>query len=559
MKYVIVGAVAGGASTAARLRRLDEHAEIVIFEKGSYISYANCGLPYYIGDVIKEREKLFVQTAASFNRRFNIDVRIRTEVTAINTAAKTVTATNLDNGQVYEQQYDKLVLSPGAAPVRPPLPGINLEGIFTLRNVTDTDHIKSYAYGRKGGKAVVIGAGFIGLEMAENLHALGMDVTIVEMGSQVLAPLDFPMAAIVQQHIRSKGVHLMLNSAVAGFEKSGDALNVILAGGQALAADIVILSIGVRPDTALATNAGLQTGPAKAILVNEFLQTSDPDIYAVGDAIEFANPVTGRSMSTFLAGPANKQGRICANNIALGNKHTYNGSINTAIVKVFDMTVGTAGMASKHLDAAGMRHLVSTTHSGDHAGYYPGAQQMSIQITFSSYDGRLLGAQVAGYAGADKRLDVLSSVIQNKGTIYDLAEFEHAYAPPYSSAKDPINMAGFAAENILLKWLRIVYWNEAPAPGEDNVLIDVRSLQEFNTGTIPGAINMPVDELRSRLAELPKDKNIYIFCQIGLRGYLAQRILLQSGFDKVQNISGGYYLWNICTQEKALSENLNTN
>ncbi len=552
MKYIIVGAVAGGASTAARLRRLDEKAEIVIFEKGAYISYANCGLPYYIGDVIKERNKLFVQTAASFNKRFNIDVRVRTEVTAIDPAKKIVESVNLETGTLTKESYDKLVLSPGAEPVRPPLPGITLEGIFTLRNVTDTDYIKSFADNKKSGKAVIVGGGFIGLEMAESLLGLGMHVTVIEMGNQILAPVDYPIAALAQQHLRSKGVGLRLNTTVAGFEKSGNGLKVLLKDKEGLDADIVILSIGVRPDTKLAVNAGLKLGTAKGIFVNEFLQTSHPDIYAVGDAIEFANPITGQSMNTYLAGPANKQGRICANNMVLGNVQSYKGAINTAIVKVFDMTLGATGMASKHLKAANIAHIVSTTHSGSHAGYYPGSQQMTIQITFSPENGRLLGAQVAGYEGADKRLDILASVIKTNGTIFDLAEFEHAYAPPYSSAKDPVNMAGFVAENILQNRLKVVYWDDVTNIDANSIMLDVRNKDEFENGSIPGAVNIPVDEIRGRMSELSKDKNIYIFCQIGLRGYLAQRILVQSGYDHVKNVSGGFALYQVLAAEKAL-------
>jgi NADPH-dependent 2,4-dienoyl-CoA reductase/sulfur reductase-like enzyme/rhodanese-related sulfurtransferase len=549
MKYIIVGAVAGGASTAARLRRLNEHAEIVIFEKGEYISYANCGLPYYIGDVIKDRNQLFVQTAASFNQRFNIDVRVTTEVIAINRLNKTITAKNQITGETYTEGYDKLVLSPGAEPLRPPLPGITNEGIFTLRNVNDTDYIKQYINAKKAKKAVVIGGGFIGLEMAENLHELGIEVTIIEMGNQILAPVDFPIAAIVQQHIRSKGVDLLLNNAVAGFDKTGDQLQVLLKSGITLDADIVILSIGVKPDTKLVLDAGLEIGSAKGIKVNEYLQTSDPDIYAVGDAIEFENPITHKAMVTYLAGPANKQGRICANNIVLGNVQKYNGSINTAIVKVFDMTVGTAGVASKHLLAAGIKHIVSTTSSGSHAGYYPGVQKMTIQIAFEPGSGRLLGAQVAGYEGADKRLDVLASFIKNNGAIDDLVEFEHAYAPPYSSAKDPVNMAGFVAENILQGRLNVFYWNELEEIGAADLLIDVRSPEEFAEGKIDNAINIPIDELRNRLNEIPVDSQIYIYCEAGLRGYLAQQILRQNGYKYVRNLSGGYRLWLNCTAE----------
>ncbi len=555
MKYVIIGAVAGGASAAARLRRLDEHAEIVIFEKGEYISYANCGLPYYIGDVIKDRNKLFVTTAASFTQRFNIHVRTLTEVTAIHPDLKTVTAKNQVTGEIYEESYDKLVLSPGAEPVRPPLPGIVNEGIFTLRNVADTDYIKSFVQQKHVKKAVVIGAGFIGLEMTENLHDLGMEVTIIEMGNQILAPLDYPMAAIVQQHIRSKGVDLMLNTAVTAFEKNNTQLNVLLNNGKALDADLVILSIGVRPDTKLAATAGLKLGDAKGIWVNEFLQTSNPDIYAVGDAIEFTNPITNQSMNTYLAGPANKQGRMCANNIALGNKQKYEGAINTAIVKVFDMTVATAGTASKNLTKSNIKHVVSTIHSGSHAGYYPGAKQMSIQLAFSPEDGRLYSAQIVGFDGVDKRMDVLSFAIQKNSTIDELTAFEHAYAPPYSSAKDPVNMAGFVAENILMGKLSVFYWNQMNAIGENDILLDVRTEKEFNNGFIPNAINIPIDSIRERMSELDKNKNIYIYCQAGLRGYLAQRILKQHGFDKLQNLSGGYQLWNACVTETNKLEN----
>ncbi|HEX3023862.1 MAG TPA: CoA-disulfide reductase [Chitinophagaceae bacterium] len=549
MKYIIVGAVAGGASTAARLRRMDEHAEIIIFEKGEYISYANCGLPYYIGNVIKDRNKLFVQTASAFNQRFNIDVRVMTEVISINAANKTIVAKNQITDEVYEESYDKLILSPGAEPIRPPFPGVTNEGIFTLRNVADTDYIKSYVERNDVKKAVVIGAGFIGLEMAESLHRIGLHVTIVEMGNQILAPVDFPIAAIVQQHIRSKNVDLRLSSAVTSFTKEDDQLKVHLKSGDMLDADVVILSIGVKPDTRLAVSAGLKIGDAKGIWVNEFLQTSDKNIYAVGDAIEFKNPITQQSMVTYLAGPANKQGRICANNIVLGNVIKYNGAINTAIVKVFNMTVATAGTASKHLTTANIKHIVSTTHSGSHAGYYPGAKQMSIQIAFSPEDGKLYSAQIAGFDGVDKRIDILSSAIKRNSTIYELIEFEHAYAPPYSSAKDPINMSGFVAENILLKRLNVFYWNEMDKITDDDLLLDVRTVAEYEKGNIEGSINIPVDDIRNRLDEIPKGKQIYIYCEAGLRGYLAQRILLQSGFAKVSNLSGGYFLWRNCNSE----------
>ena len=552
MKYIIIGAVAGGGSTAARLRRMDEHAEIVIFEKGEFISYANCGLPYYIGGVIEDRNALFVQTATAFNQRFNIDVRTLTEVIEINPSLKTIKAKKQITGEVYEEHYDKLVLSPGAEPIRPPLPGIMNEGIFTLRNVSDTDYIKAFVQQKKVKKAVIIGAGFIGLEMAENLADLGLSVTLIEMGDQILAPLDFPMAAIVQQHIRSKGVDLKLNSTVTGFEKHHSQLKVFLKNAEEVIADVVILSIGVRPDTRLAIQAGLKIGEAKGIFVNEFLQTSNPDIYAVGDAIEFVNPITQQSMSTYLAGPASKQGRICANNIVLGNVQKYNGAINTAIVKVFDLTVATAGTPSKQLTKSDIKHIVSTTHNGSHAGYYPGAKQMSIQLAFSPESGTILSAQVIGYEGVDKRIDILSSAIQRKSSIYELTEFEHAYAPPYSSAKDPINIAGFVAENILLNRLNVFYWNQLDQVKADDILLDVRTREEFEESHLPNAINIPIDSLREKINEINPEKNIFIYCLGGQRGYLAQRILKQNNYKAVSNLSGGYQLLKVCREESNL-------
>ncbi len=550
MKYLIIGGVAGGASAAARLRRNNEKAEIIMFEKGEYVSFANCGLPYYIGNVIRKRENLLLQTPTSFKKRFNIDVRIQQEVTKIDPVSKMVTVLDIVSGNSYTENYDKLVLSPGAAPIIPPLPGIGLPAIFTLRNVPDTDIIKDYVNENDIKKAIVIGAGFIGLEMAENLYHLGIEVTIVEMADQILAPVDFPIAAILQQHMRSKGISLQLNTTVMGFEKQVEGLSVILKDKPALSADMVILSIGVRPETKLALEAGLTIGEARGIYVNEYLQTSNEDIYAVGDVIEFSNPITGNSMITYLAGPANKQGRIAANNIVFGNKEKYNGAINTAIVKIFDMTAGTTGLASKHLEKSGIVHLKSYTQSGSHAGYYPHAKSMSVQINFSPEDGRLLGAQIAGYEGVDKRLDVLALIIKNKGTIYDLMEFEHAYAPPFSSAKDPVNMAGFVAENILSGKVNMIQWNELPAPGQDVFYLDVRNKHEYEKGSIQHAVNIPVDDLRKRINEIPKDKMVIIFCQIGLRGYIAHRILKQMGYFDIYNIAGGFSLLETCNSEK---------
>lgn len=556
-KYIVVGAVAGGASAAARLRRLDEHASIILFEKGAYVSYANCGLPYYIGNVIEDRNKLFVQTAQSFHERFNIDVRIQTEVIAVNPEKKEITARDVLTGNIYIESYDKLVLSPGAEPVVPPFPGVQSNKIFTLRNVPDTDTIKSFVSSKKNAKALVIGAGFIGLEMAENLHHLGHEVTVVEMNNQILAPLDFPIAAIAQQHLREKGLELMLNTAVESFEDKGETLLVNFKGGMQMEVDYVILSIGVRPDTRLAAAAGLQIGEARGIVVNEYLQTTHPDIYAVGDAIEFKHPITQKIGNTFLAGPANKQGRICANNIVFNNTNIYNGAINTAIVKLFDLTVGTTGMAAKHLKAAGIPYLVSTTRSSSHASYYPNSKQITIQITFSPDTKKLLGAQVIGEDGADKRLDILATLIKNNGTIYDLTELEHAYAPPYSSAKDPVNMAGFVAENILNGILKVEQWDGFEttfAADENAMMIDVRNPDEVVSGAMEGSINIPLDTLRSNLNNIPKDKTIFVYCAVGLRGYLAQRILMQSGYKNVINLSGGYNLWNICKTELQLSE-----
>jgi NADPH-dependent 2,4-dienoyl-CoA reductase/sulfur reductase-like enzyme/rhodanese-related sulfurtransferase len=552
VKYIIIGAVAGGASTAARLRRLDEHAEIIMFEKGEYISYANCGLPYYIGNIIKDRDKLFVQSPASFATRFKVDVRTNSLVNAISATEKNITVTNLISGKTYQETYDKLILSPGANPIVPPLSGIHEEGIFTVRNVQDTDRIKHYITAKKAKTAVVIGAGFIGLEMAENFHELGLEVSIVEMGNQILAPVDFPIAAIAQKHLREKGLHLFLNTQVTGFEKVNQNIHVHLKDKAPLIADIVILAIGVKPDTQLAETAQLRIGDAKGIWVNEYLQTSDPDIYAVGDAVEFENPISQQASLSLLAGPANKQGRICANNIVLGNQQLYRGSIQTAIVKLFDLTAATAGIAVKHLQKLKIPHLTSIIHGNSHAGYYPDAQLMTIQIAFSPDDGKLLSAQIIGKEGVDKRIDLLAQVIKNEGTIYDLMEIEHAYAPPYSSTKDPVNMAGFTAENILLGRLKTISIDEFMALKDEHVLIDVRTPQEFEQGSMVNAMNIPLDEIRTKLHQVPKDKSVYIFCQQGMRGYLAQRILTQHGFENISNLSGGYLLWKICKDEKSL-------
>jgi NADPH-dependent 2,4-dienoyl-CoA reductase/sulfur reductase-like enzyme/rhodanese-related sulfurtransferase len=551
-KIVIVGGVAGGASTAARLRRMDEKAEIVLFERGEYISYANCGLPYYIGEVIADRRRLFVQTPKSFASRFKIDVRVRSEVTRIDRERKQVEVTDLKRGGSYQESYDKLVLSPGAEPIRPPIPGIDLEGIFTVRNVPDTDRIKRYIEERGVRRALVVGAGFIGLEMAENLHRRGIFVTIVEMAEQVMTPLDFEMAAEVHQHLRSKNVEFYLNEAVSSFEARLGRLVARLSSGKELRVDLVVLGIGVRPDSSLARKAGLRIGGRGGIQVNEHLQTSDADVYALGDAIEFPHPVAGGPTSVYLAGPANKQGRIVADNIVLGNKRAYRGSIATAIAKVFDLTVAATGLSEKSLRAEEIPFISSITHSASHAGYYPDAQPASLKIVFSPEDGRLFGTQIVGYDGVDKRVDMIATVLKKGGTIYDLQEIEHAYAPPFSSAKDPVNIAGFVAENILTGLVRIVHWHElTPQELKGSLIIDVRQPEEAARGRIKGSRNIPLDSLRGRLEELPRDRKIIVYCAAGLRAYLACRVLSQHGFPEVYNLSGGYKTYEFVTQKQA--------
>ena len=548
MKYIVIGGVAGGATVAARLRRMDEQAEIILLERGAYVSYANCGLPYYIGGEISERNHLFVQTVKGFQDRFAIDIRVRQEAVEILRDQKVVRIKNLETGAEYTESYDKLVLSPGAAPIRPNLEGINLPNIFTLRNVPDTDAIKNYITANRPRRAVVVGGGFIGLEMAENLHRQGLEVHVVEMGRQVMAPIDYSMASIVHHHMVEQGIHLHLERGVTRFASSASgALEVVLSDEQKIETDMVILSIGVRPETTLAKDSGLAIGALGGISVNEYMQTSDPDIYALGDAVEVVHGVTGKPALIPLAGPANKQGRIVADNIVYGNVSVYSGTIGTSIAQVFDLTVAAAGANSKLLDREKIPYLSSFTHSQSHAGYYPGAVSMSVKILFSPENGRLLGAQIVGFDGVDKRIEMLAQVIQNQGTVADLMELEHAYAPPYSSAKDPVNMAGFVADNILKKRVETILWSDVASLPADVVKIDVRTPAEYELGTIPGFVNIPVDELRGRLAELPKDRLIVVTCAIGLRGYLAYRILKQHGFTNVKNLSGGYKTWSAAT------------
>lgn len=539
MKYVIVGGVAGGATAAARLRRVDETADILLLEKGPHISYANCGLPYYIGGVIAERDKLLVQTPEAFGKRFRIDVRVKNEVLAINAKAKTLTIRNAD-GKEYEEAYDKLLLSPGANPVKPPLEGIDSEGIFTLRNVEDTDRIKAYVTGKQVKRAVVVGAGFIGLEMAENLHHAGIAVSVVEMGNQVMAPIDFSMAAHIHQHLIQKGVSLYLEEGVTHFQRTEQGIIVYLKSGKTIAADMVLLSIGVRPATALAQQAGLKLGETGGIWVDEHLETSEKDIYAVGDAIEYPHPLTGKPWLNYLANPANRQGRIVADNMALGNTVSYEGAIGTSIAKVFDMTVASTGLAAKRLKQWGMEYQSSVTHSSSHAGYYPNALPITLKLTFHPRTGKLYGAQCVGYEGVDKRIDQIAGLIKRGATVYDLMETEHAYAPPFSSAKDPVAIAGYVASNIVGGAMPAISWRELLEKKEQVVLVDTRTAEEFSFGTIPGALNIPLDEMRERLAEIPADKPVVLFCAVGLRGYLAQRILMGRGYRDVRNLMGGY-------------------
>ncbi|HHU34008.1 MAG TPA: FAD-dependent oxidoreductase [Bacteroidetes bacterium] len=540
MKHLIIGGVAGGATAAARIRRVDESAEIVLLERGKHISYANCGLPYYIGGTIEDRERLFLQTPQSFKNRFNVDVRVENEAIAIDPAKKTVTVRGAD-GNEYTENYDNLLLSPGAHPVKPPLQGVDLEGIFTLRDVSDTDRIKNYITSRDLKRAVIVGAGFIGLEMAENLHHIGAEIIVVELAKQVMSPIDFSMAAHVHQHLLQKGVALYLERSINSFSRKGEQIEVHFKDGEIVATDMVILSIGVRPETSLAEAAGIKIGETGGIWVNEYLETSKKNIYAVGDAIEFPHPLTGKPWLNYLANPANRQGRIVADNMVFGNKTKYEGAIGTCIAKVFDMTVASTGLPGKKLKQMEIAYGASWTHSGSHAGYYPNSTPLSLKITFDPATGKLYGGQCVGYSGVDKRIDQIALLIKNGGTVYDLIKIEHSYAPPFSSAKDPIAIAGYVASNIISGAMPILTWREIQDVHlDDAVIVDVRTRDEHAMGAIPASINIPVDELRNRLDELPKNKEIIIYCAIGLRGYLATKILTQNGFTRVKNLSGGY-------------------
>jgi CoA-disulfide reductase len=543
-KVLIVGGVAGGASAAARLRRNDENAEIIMFERGEYISFANCGLPYYIGNVIEERDALLVETPEEMNKRFKIDIRVNNEVLSIDRDNKKVKVKNLKTGEEYSESYDKLILSPGSSPLKPPIPGIDAPNIFTIWNIPDTDAIKNYVDTKEIKKAAVVGGGFIGLEMAENLHELGYDVSIVELADQVMAPIDYEMAQILHKNIVTNGVDLRLNDGVKEFNYKDGVTEITLNSGNKIDADIVILSIGVRPNSKLAKDSGLKINDKGGILVDDTLKTSDEDIYAVGDVIEVEDFVNGGKTMVPLAGPANKQGRIAANNIA-GINDVYKGTQGTSVAKVFDFTVSSTGANEKTLKRLGKKYnedyLVAYAHNNNHAGYYPGSSKINMKIIFEKEGGKILGVQAVGMDGVEKRVDVIATAMRYDGTVYDLADLELAYAPPYGSAKDPVNMLGFLGENILEGKMDVIQWFELDDLNKDEyTIVDVREAEERDLGFVPNSINISVDELRDNLDKLDKNKTIVLYCATGIRAYVATRILLQNGFNKVKNLSGGF-------------------
>jgi len=553
MKIIIIGGVAGGATAAARIRRNDETAEIVLIERGKYISFANCGLPYHISGTITDREQLLVTSESTFTDRYRVVVRSHTEAIAIDRKSKVVRLRDLSSGDEFDESYDKLLLSPGAEPLRPKLPGIDSPRVFGLRNIPDLDRIMSHLQQNRARRAVVIGGGFIGIEVAENLNDKGISTTLVEGTDQILAPLDYEMAAIVHSHMRDKNVELYLEDRVDRFEDKDDHTVVYLSSGRRLQADIIVLAIGVRPETTLARGAALEIGTTGGIRVNEHLQSSDPDIYAVGDAIEVTQTICGKPALIPLAGPANRQGRMAADNIVFGNTRQYKGTLGTAILKAFDLAAGSTGLNEKQLRAADIPFLSCITHSGSHASYYPGAKQVSIKLLFSP-DGRILGAQAVGADGVDKRVDVIATAIYGGLNVEDLSDLELAYAPPYGSAKDPVNMAGYVASNILNDSHELIDWRQLRDALELKdgklQLIDVRTAEEFEFGSIPTARNIDLNQLREHLDELDPKQPLVLFCQVGIRGYIAYRILKQHGFTQIRNLSGGYktYSWAVDKQ-----------
>ena len=553
MKVVIVGGVAGGATAAARIRRLDEQAEIVVFERSGYISYANCGLPYYIGDVITDPEELTLQTPESFFSRFRVDMKVRHEVTAIHPERKTVSVKNLETDEVFEESYDKLILSPGAKPTQPRLPGVGIDKLFTLRTVEDTFRIKEYINQNHPKSAVLAGGGFIGLELAENLRELGMDVTIVQRPKQLMNPFDADMASMIHSEMRKHGVKLALGYTVEGFEERNGGVDVLLKDNAPLHADMVVLAIGVTPDTALAREAGLELGIKGSIVVNDRMETSVPDIYAAGDAVQVKHYVTGENALISLAGPANKQGRIIADNICGGDSR-YLGSQGSSVIKVFDMTAATTGINETNARKAGLDVDTVILSPMSHAGYYPGGKVMTMKVVFEKGTYRLLGAQIVGYDGVDKRIDVLATAIHAGLKATQLKDLDLAYAPPYSSAKDPVNMAGFMIDNIS-KGLKQWHLHDADKLPRDGsvILLDTRTAWEYSSGHIEGFVNIPVDELRERLDEIEPGKPVYVICQSGLRSYIATRILEGYGYE-AYNFAGGFRFYDAVVNDRALIE-----
>ena len=554
MKVVIVGGVAGGATAAARIRRLDEQAEILVFERSGFVSYANCGLPYYIGDVITDPEELTLQNPESFFTRFRVRMKVRHEVTAIHPERKTVSVKNLDTGDAFEESYDKLILSPGAKPTQPRLPGAGIGKLFTLRTVEDTFRIKEYIRTQHPGSAVLAGGGFIGLELAENLREQGMDVTIVQRPRQLMNPFDADMAAFIHNEMRKHGVRLALGHTVEGFEERDGGVDVLLKGEAPLRADMVVLAIGVTPDTGLAKEAGLELGIKGSIVVNERMETSIPDIYAAGDAVQVKHYVTGEDALISLAGPANKQGRIIADNICGGGSR-YPGSQGSSVIKVFDMTAAVTGINETNARKAGLETDTVVLSPMSHAGYYPGGRLMTMKVVFEKGTYRLLGAQIVGYEGVDKRIDVLATAIHAGLKATQLKDLDLAYAPPYSSAKDPVNMAGFLIDNISRGVLKQWHLEDAAGLPRDGsvTLLDTRTAQEYGAGHIEGFVNIPVDEPRERLNELEKGKPVYVICQSGLRSYIASRILEGNGYE-AYNFSGGYRFYDAATNDRCLIE-----
>lgn len=549
MKIIIIGGVAGGASAAARLRRLDETAEIIILERGEFISFANCGLPYFIGGEITDRNMLTLQTPSSFRARFNIDVRVFSEAIKISPDTKTVTVKDLNTGKTYEESYDNIILSPGAEPIKPNISGIEAANVFTLRNIPDTLKIKSYIETAEPRSAVVIGGGYIGVEMAENLAKAGLQVSIVELADHLIAPLDFDMAADVHRYIKAKGIRLYLNNGV----KAIDGSKVILQNGE-ISADMVIMSVGVRPETSLAKDCGIVLNSRGSIIVDSRMRTNIPNIFAVGDAVEVKNYVTKSAAFIPLAGPANKQGRIAADNIA-GFESEYKGTGGSAVLKLFDMTIATTGLNEKSAEAAGIDFNKIYTYSASHASYYPGGNMMSVKILWDRKTLKIIGAQIVGFDGVDKRMDVIASAIRFDAKVTDLAELELCYAPPYSSAKDPVNMAGFVAENIISGKVKQFFWHDVEnLPRDGSVtLLDVRTATERARGHIDGFMHIPLDSLRERINELPKDKPVYVHCHSGLRSYIACRILAGNGFD-CYNLAGGWRLYESVMNERTVPE-----